>query len=80
MVDSLSAKDGGASTRIFTTKKDLSQQERVAWNMHNEGMDRFYMEDFKAALKCFHAVLEQNESDSLANMMIQRCQKSMPKE
>ena len=80
MVDSLSTKDGGASTKIFTTKKDLSKQERVAWNIHNEGMDLFYTRDFKAALKCFQALLEQNESDSLANMMIERCQKSMPKE
>ena len=80
LVDFLFIKDGRASIKVFTTKKDLSQQEQAAWNIHNEGMDRFYNDDFKAALKCFQAALEINESDSLAKMMIERCQKSMPEE
>jgi adenylate cyclase len=80
MVDSLPVRDGGASTKIFTTKKDLSQQEQIAWNRHNEGMDRFYAKDFKAALKCFQTVLGYHESDSLGKMMVERCQKSIPNE
>jgi len=80
MVDSVSVKDAATFVRIFTTKKDLSQQEQAAWNTHNEGMDRFYSKDSEAALKCFQAVLENNESDGLARMMIERCQKSMSKD
>ena len=76
MVDSLSIKEG-ATTRIYTTRKDLSPQERLAWDRHNEGMDLFYSKDFKAALECFQTALQYLESDDLAKMMIERCQKSI---
>ena len=79
IVDSLSIKEG-ETTRIFTTKKDLSPQEQLAWNRHNEGMKLFHSRDFKAALKSFQAALEHLESDYLAGMMIERCKKSIPVE
>ncbi len=77
LVDTLSAKDKDISTRVFTTKKDLSQQEQAAWNKHNKGMDHFYADDFEVALNCFQGVLEYQESDHLAKMMIERCTKNM---
>jgi adenylate cyclase len=66
---------GKKSIRVFTTKKDLSQQEEAAWNKHNRGMDYFYANDFEVALQCFQGVLEYQESDHLAKMMIKRCNK-----
>ena len=77
LVDTLTVEDKERSIRVFTTKKDLSQQEQAAWNKHNKGMDHFYENDFEIALKCFKDVLEYQESDHLAKMMIERCTKNM---
>jgi adenylate cyclase len=79
LVDTLFVGDMAKSIKIFTTKKDLSQKEQAAWNEHNRGMIHFYENDFKDASQCFRKVLEFQESDHLAKMMIERCTKGLQK-
>jgi adenylate cyclase len=79
LVDTISVRGKEKPVRIFTTKKDLRHKEQTAWNTHNKGMDHFLANDFEVAVKCFRDVLEYQESDHLAKMMIERCTKNMQK-
>lgn len=79
LVDTISVKGKDRSIRVFTTKRDLSHQEQTAWDKHNRGMEHFYSNDFEVALQCFRDVLDYQESDHLAKMMIERCTNNMQK-
>ena len=57
----------------------VSQIMRNPQSSHNKGMDHFYANDFEVALQCFQGVLDYQESDHLAKMMIERCTKNMQK-
>ena len=79
IVDAVAVKKISEPVRIFTTRRDLDQKEREAWKNHNEGMTHLFAHEFENALRHFHKVLEYQENDQLARMMIERCTKTMQK-
>ena len=76
LVDTVTVKGKGA-TNIFTARRDLKKKELAAWEKHNVGMAHFSALEFRPALECFQEVLQYQENDHLAKMMIERCTQNL---
>ncbi len=67
--------------RVFTAKRTLDEQERLAWRYHHEGLKRYYRQDFKEAADYFRQAQRLIPGDILSAMYFDRCksyQKSPP--
>lgn len=73
-VDSVAVKGRRGGIRIYSVRKDPSEKEEKAIRLHNESMDQYYAQDFKAASKGFHGVLKLLPDDYLAQLFIERCE------
>ena len=61
--------------KIFTTGKNLNENEAKAWAIHNRGMSHYYKRNFQEADKHFRAVLNLLPGDFNAQNMLERCGK-----
>ena len=67
--------------RIFTVKKQLSEEENRAWKYHHTGLKLYYKRDFAEAAKYFRQVGKLAPEDVVSAMHFDRCksyQKSPP--
>jgi len=77
-VDTVLVKGKGA-VNIFTAGRDLNQKQLAAWEKHNVGMRHLSALEFEPALECFQEVLQYQENDHLAKLMIERCSQNVRK-
>jgi len=59
--------------RIFTVKKQLSEQENRAWQYHHKGLKLYYQRAFTEAAKYFQQVNKLSPGDVVAAMYFDRC-------
>ncbi|MFW6249652.1 MAG: adenylate/guanylate cyclase domain-containing protein [Alkalispirochaetaceae bacterium] len=75
IVDSVAVKGRAAGLRIYTAKRDLTETEAAAWQLHNEAMESYYARRFGEAAESFEAVARMLPADYLAGMMSERCRR-----
>ena len=75
IVDSVAVKGRKAGLRIHTARRDLSDLEREAWELHNAAMEDYYRQRFDRATSGFEQVLKALPQDFLATTMIERCRR-----
>jgi class 3 adenylate cyclase/HAMP domain-containing protein len=75
LLDTVAVKGKTKGVKIYTVKKDLSASETKAWGFHNQGMEKYYRQDFSGAAKYFQAVLAISSGDFNAASLLERCKK-----
>jgi adenylate cyclase len=59
--------------RIFTVKRQLSEQETRAWQYHHKGLKLYYQRAFAEAAKYFRQVSKFSPGDVVSAMYFDRC-------
>lgn len=72
-IDAVVVKGKTVPEHIFTTRRVLEDEERAAWEVHEEAMQRYFTGDFAGARGQFSEVLKMLPEDPVATMFIQRC-------
>ncbi|WP_455383034.1 adenylate/guanylate cyclase domain-containing protein [Salinispira pacifica] len=72
-LDTVAVKGKTRGVRIYTVKRELTEQEKQIWGVHNRAMDAYYLRDFKHAREMFEDVLGSAPEDHMATEMRSRC-------
>jgi len=73
LLDMVAVKGKTKGVKIFTVKKTLSPQERIAWQVHNQGMKLYYTRSFREAAEKFKEALAALPGDFNAENLYNRC-------
>ncbi|MCL1929258.1 MAG: adenylate/guanylate cyclase domain-containing protein [Treponema sp.] len=73
LLDTVAVKGKTKGVKIYTVKRNLSEKEIDAWNIHNEAMELYYKRDFTRAISKFEEVLSLLPDDFNANNILERC-------
>ncbi len=73
LLDTVAVKGKTRGVRIYTTRKELGDTERMVWGLHNTAMDHYYRQEFGKAIDCFREVLGLAPEDANAAMIMERC-------
>ncbi len=74
LIDSVAVKGKTKGGKIYTAKKQLSDAEKQAWDLHNKGMELYYKRRFVEAVDCFREVGNLLPGDFISDMLMKRCQ------
>ena len=77
MLDRVVVKGKTEGVKIFTARKELTVNEKEAWEIHEEAVTRYFDRDFKGAMKRFLMVHELLPEDHCAELFIGRCEEYM---
>ena len=72
-MDTVAVKGKTKGVKIYTVKRILTETEKKAWGMHNEGMELYYKRDFAQASAKFQEVLSLLPDDFNAANLLERC-------
>ncbi|MCL2209327.1 MAG: adenylate/guanylate cyclase domain-containing protein [Treponema sp.] len=75
LLDTVAVKGKTKGVRIFTVKKSLSDTEKKAWSLHNQGMKFYYSRSFSEAAQKFREALSLLPGDFNAENLYQRCER-----
>ena len=73
LLDIVAVKGKTQGVKIYTVKRNLSDTEKNAWSIHNEGMELYYKRDFTRASAKFKEVLSLLPDDFNAGNLLERC-------
>jgi adenylate cyclase len=74
LLDTVAVKGKERGVKIYTIRKELSEDQARAWSAHNEGMDLYYARDFAAAIGRFREAGSILADDYPSEMMLQRAE------
>jgi len=74
LVDAVAVKGRHGGIRIYTVRQEVDAAEKKLFKTHNDAMERYFERKFDKALRGFEEVRKLVPDDSLAEMMINRCQ------
>jgi adenylate cyclase len=75
LIDSVVVKGKTRGERIYTTKRELSEAESQAWELHNAAMEEYYKRNFADAAGLFQNVRIIMPDDYASEMMLERCRR-----
>ena len=73
LLDTVAVKGKKKGVKIYTVQRQLGEKEKQAWNIHNEGMELYYMRDFSRSADKFEEVLALLPNDFNAEHILKRC-------
>jgi len=73
LIDTVAVKGRATGVKIYSAKKELSEQENKAWTLHNTAMDHYYDRSFDQAIRYFQDVQKIFPDDFASQLMIDRC-------
>ena len=73
LLDKVAVKGKNEGVRIYTVKRNLSDEDKKAWAYHNKGMELYFSRDFNNAGRYFKEVLNQAGGDYNAAKLLERC-------
>lgn len=74
LLDTVAVKGKERGVKIYTIRKELSEDQARVWSAHNEGMDLYYARDFAAAIGRFREAGSILPDDYPSEMMLQRAE------
>jgi class 3 adenylate cyclase/HAMP domain-containing protein len=72
LLDTVAVKGKTKGVKIFTVKRNASEQEKRAWNIHNQAMKLYYQRYFSEASARFREVLTLLPDDFNAQTLLER--------
>jgi len=73
LLDSVAVKGKTKGVKIFTAQKSLTETEKRAWDLHNEGMNLYYKREFVSAAEKFEEVGGILPGDYISALLRDRC-------
>jgi class 3 adenylate cyclase/HAMP domain-containing protein len=73
LLDTVAVKGKTKGVKIYTLRRSLNAGDERAWNLHNQGMERYYRRDFAGAAARFGEVLSLLPGDFNAQNLLDRC-------
>jgi adenylate cyclase len=73
LLDSVAVKGKTKGVKIFTAQKSLTETEKKAWDLHNEGMELYYKREFVSAAEKFEKVGGILPGDYISALLRDRC-------
>lgn len=73
LLDTVAVKGKTKGVKIFTVKRAISDTEKNAWSLHNQGMRFYYNRSFKEAAEKFKEVSQILPGDFNADNLCNRC-------
>jgi len=74
LLDTVAVKGKTKGVKIFTVKRAVSDTEKNAWSLHNQGMKLYYNRSFREAAEKFREVLSILPGDFNAENIRGRCE------
>ena len=74
LLDAVAVKGHSRGLRIYGVVRSVGGEVNEAWQMHNSAMDQFFERQFQDAVVKFHDVQRLMPEDTLAPVMIERCE------
>jgi len=74
LIDTVAVKGRHGGIRVYAPHRDLAPAQEQAFRRHNEAMELYYQRRFAEAEQGFSEVARLLPGDTLAGMMIERCQ------
>jgi class 3 adenylate cyclase len=74
-VDTIAVKGKSEGVSVFTARSMLTPDEKKAWDIHAEAVDKYYARDFTAAADGFRDVLGILPEDYPASIYLERAEK-----
>ena len=75
LVDKVMVKGKTMGESVFTTQRELTEEEKKGWAHHNEGSSLYYNRNFQKAYQHFMAVQQYLPEDYLSTMYMERCKR-----
>jgi class 3 adenylate cyclase/HAMP domain-containing protein len=73
LLDTVAVKGKTRGVKIYTVKRALSDAEKKAWPLHNQGMEFYYRRSFREAAERFREVYRLLQKDFNAENLYRRC-------
>ena len=73
LLDTVAVKGKTRGIKIYTVKRLLTEAEKAAWPLHNQGMELYYRRSFREAAEKFREVYKLLSKDSNAENLFRRC-------
>jgi adenylate cyclase len=73
LLDAVAVKGRKRGLRIYGAVREVTGTVAEAWGLHNAAMEQFFERDFTAAAGQFHDVLRLMPADTVAPLMVERC-------
>jgi len=73
LLDTVAVKGKTRGVKIYTVKRELSDAEKKAWPLHNQGMECYYRRSFREAAEKFREVYRLLQKDFNAENLYRRC-------
>jgi class 3 adenylate cyclase len=73
LLDTVAVKGKTQGVKIYTVKRSLTDAEKTAWPVHNQGMELYYKRAFREAAEKFREVYRLLSKDFNAENLFRRC-------